>query len=224
MACWAITYNVVKQDDGPNNMTGDDRIIDNTDLITFDGSRYCFRQPTRAIKSVYYWYRLDQDDREHLMERGYRISSGVYNAISHSYKRTGKLVLKAGAFAMAGKTDELVRLANSLPHEVQRIVIADGEKDVFQVGYARVARKTPIGGSKDKETVVIIAPQLSWWDKGYSGKKDTLPIHTKEGWHAFGGDRPKIAGKSLEGTTLASWLPEADREEPWISVDEKYFK
>jgi hypothetical protein len=213
---WALTYKIKEIDtDDPANILRPDIEIDDINDANFDRDffydmRYNFKAPTRAFKSLSRYHTSIR------MRQALDIASGKYNETKQDYEPTSVLVLKAGAFVMVGKTAELKSFVNPFPNKVAKISLVPGEKqDIFQVGYARVGKKG-ITGTKDKETLIIIAPQMSWWDMR-PPKEQPGYIHTKESWREFVmSSKPVVAGRSIEMTTLASWLDQCDTHDPWV--------
>jgi len=199
-----------KEPASPGDIRGDRFVRDDGQFAL---ARYQTLKPKRAFKTVGIW--CDPKHSLEAMKVAFERNSNTTTS-DGTLVQTGTLVLDSGAFVMAGKTDELVQLATSLPHKVQKIITLSKE-DLFQVGYARVGNKGFF--TTKTETLVIIAPQRSWWDVFPAGEKRS-DIHTDAGWRAFLGNRdiPVAPGKSLEMSTLASWLPQADRE-PWVWVN-----
>jgi len=141
--------------------------------------------------------------------------------VEHNYTPNGNLLLKHGAFAIVGKTDELATYLRDFHNQVKKICVAPGER--FGAGYARVGDKNRFGAVKNKETLIIIAPEGSWWSKRRP-QEAAAPIHTPTSWRPFvepvmGNEAnlaPVALGDSIQMTTLASWLSRCDRDDPWV--------
>jgi hypothetical protein len=222
---WALTYKVDPVDvlkkeyveKGINRANNE--IFGRTDpkfaMMFFKTMRYCFKAPTRAFKAVGSF--SGQDRMTHALE----VASGTEDLQHGVYRRTGVLLLKSAAFAIVGETNELQAWLRTFPQAVVRISVAPGER--LQAGYARVGKKPKLGAVKDKETLMIFAPQKSWWDER-DGNEPIVPIHTKKSWHEFVepvmGDKtkemPVVLNEFVETTTLASWLSRCDKDDPWV--------
>jgi hypothetical protein len=216
-ARWATTHKLLQHDPyDPARIGLDDCEINTQEKEFFDAVRYCFRQPKRAFETVSAW----RQSGDQTMDRALAIASGAYNG-NGGYIPSGQLPLKHAAVVMAGKTDELVWFINHLPFHITTMTLPPQEDDMFQVGYARVSNKA----KTRKETVVIVAPQISWWDKGPAGP-ERRDIHGNNSWQAFEEkkDSPRIAGKSLAMTTLATWVPDADKLDPWLIVSDAFWQ
>lgn len=179
-------------------------------------------EPSRAFQSVSMWYADDkkQKKEDQILDDILKIASGTYIEDSNTYKPTTEFVIQAAAVVMIGVPKELLVLVNNFPNGVKMIMLPPGSNDLFQIGYARVA-KNPKAKAKDTETVVIVAPQVSWWDRGNNGKK---PIHTQQGWREFkystAAEKPI---KSFPMSNLAKWLPQVEADPPWVFVDENKY-
>jgi hypothetical protein len=219
---WALTYKVDKVDGTipANANRPHTEIIDPSNpsfpLSFFHGMRYSFKAPTRAFKTL-----VEFSHSPTRIEDALIIASGAEDLENHNYRRTSNLLLKHGAFAIVGKTDELAAFLRRFRNDVTTISVAPGER--FGAGYARVGEKNILGAVKNKETLIIIAPEGSWWSKRRP-QEAAAPIHTPASWHPFvepvmGNEAnlaPVALGDSIQMTTLASWLSRCDRDDPWV--------
>jgi hypothetical protein len=220
---WALTYKVDDVDVFlPANMNSPStKIIDPSDVANFPlsffhGMRYSFKAPTRAFKTL-----VEFSHSPTRIEAALLIASGTPNPAKHNYTPNTNLLLKHGAFAIVGKTDELAAFLRRFPNAVTKISVAPGER--FGAGYARVGEKNRLGVVKNKETLIIIAPEGSWWSKRRP-QEAPAPIHTPTSWRPFvepvmGNEAnlaPVALGESIQMTTIASWLSRCDRDDPWV--------
>jgi hypothetical protein len=224
-ARWFLSYKLHKYESGDRNRVDKDIWdIDKVDEGFFAVMHNSFSLPDRAFKSVGTWYGEDKsrkkEDRtlDYVLER----ASGTYNEQTGRWRPTGELVLKAAALVVVGETKEIVKLVKEFPNGVGTIRLPPAaERDFFQIGYARVGMNA---NKRKKETVVIIAPQVSWWDVGPKGIKQKLKVYAEGGWREFTyDDTYQKPTKSFPMSNLAKWLPQADKHEPWVIVNDKKY-
>jgi hypothetical protein len=225
-ARWFLSYKLHKYESGDRNRVDKDIWdIDKVDEGFFAVMHNSFSLPDRAFKSVGTWYGEDKsrkkEDRtlDYVLER----ASGTYNEQTGRWRPTGELVLKAAALVVVGETKEIVKLVKEFPNGVGTIRLPPAaERDFFQIGYARVGMSN---NRKKKETVVIVAPQVSWWDGGPQGRNIIIHHPDKDkGWKAFTyADSLEKPTKWFPMENLAKWLPQADKRDPWVFVDEKKY-
>ena len=220
-ARWFTTYFLQRYDEFDVNRIGKSNLEINT------GNEAWFRivseaivEPSRAFKSISQWYPEDKEQKkgDQTLDPILQIASGAYIQDSNTYKPTGELVLQSAALAMVGGAKDLLNLVNNFPNGVKKIMLSPTPADFLQIGYARVAKKPKAKYTETETvTVVIVAPQESWWDRANNGKKR---IHTKQGWQEF--EYTPTAQKPTKyfpTDNLAAWLAKVDKSDPWVFVE-----
>jgi hypothetical protein len=204
-----LTYKL--NEHGAADPTRDWKELDTTDQDYFDRMRGAVIRPERAFRTV-----NENENSKFILDQILERASGFFEKLDLTIRPTGTLRLHAAALVMAGTTKELVSLVAHFPNKV-KLVFAPPH-DNLQVGYARVRRES---SDKKPETVVIVAPQVSWWSVGEKGQRDRTD-YFKKGWEELFGPTSK-PGQGFRFEDLAPWLLQADTRKAQLMVKDEFW-
>ena len=181
-----------------------------TDPAENTARRAAFSNPTGAFKTLSKWNN-SATQQANSLEHFKRVACRVWDGGQRAEPR-GFILLDGAALVMSGTTSELTwMLSDHLPFSVRKVRC---NNDRLCINFARVDKKE-IFTTPQTQTVIHIAPVVSWWSQNTAALQNPLDLR----WRQL---TPPVATE-IELSTLVGLLPTAQKEKAWISIKEKYW-